>query len=305
MRLGLGRGRNYVAKAPFGEELSASIGIRTADIGYGPDSVRQKFTGYVRDDETNLDFAQARYFSSVQGRFTSPDSFGGELIDPQTLNLYSYVKNNPLKYTDPTGNFIFGPTTPGEQWACRYLCDGGFLTKLKNWATDGGWTGDNKQAEKTRWDRQKKRARFFAEAWTKECKCPFDPSKYSDDQILKMFQNGSFSKTANDPMDPLQILGIVHVAAIVWTGPYDVSDFNDVTKRGATVANQELNANASQFEQKLQLNGYTKGAASDGSPQFTKGNETITIYSQARSTGNPSAQVKINDVVVAKIRLQP
>lgn len=52
-----------------------------------------------------MDFAQARYFSSVQGRFTSPDIFGGRLTNPQTLNLYAYVLNNPLKWADPTGHF--------------------------------------------------------------------------------------------------------------------------------------------------------------------------------------------------------
>jgi hypothetical protein len=50
--------------APFGEELSAGIGIRSAALGYGPDSTRQKFTGHERDNEMGLDFAQARYFSN-------------------------------------------------------------------------------------------------------------------------------------------------------------------------------------------------------------------------------------------------
>jgi hypothetical protein len=45
----------------------------------------------------------ARYYSSVQGRFTSPDFFGGRVVNPQTLNSYTYVRNNPLKYVDPTG----------------------------------------------------------------------------------------------------------------------------------------------------------------------------------------------------------
>jgi hypothetical protein len=38
------------------------------------------------------------------GRFMSPDSFGGHYTDPQTLNLYAYVRNNPLRFTDPTGH---------------------------------------------------------------------------------------------------------------------------------------------------------------------------------------------------------
>jgi RHS repeat-associated protein len=58
---------------PYGEELYAGMGGRTWQQGYVSDSVRQKFTGYEHDAETSLEFAQARYYSSSCGRFTSPD----------------------------------------------------------------------------------------------------------------------------------------------------------------------------------------------------------------------------------------
>jgi RHS repeat-associated protein len=90
---------------PFGEELGAGIGIRSAALGYGADSTRQKFTGYERDDETGLDFAQARYYASVQGRFTSVDPLmaSATVRNPQTWNRYAYVLNNPLALVDPDG----------------------------------------------------------------------------------------------------------------------------------------------------------------------------------------------------------
>jgi RHS repeat-associated protein len=90
---------------PFGEELYTGIGGRSASQGYGPDTVRQKFTGYERDDETGLDYAQARYYSSLIGRFTSPDPLlsSGKPLQPQSWNRYSYVLNNPLKFVDPKG----------------------------------------------------------------------------------------------------------------------------------------------------------------------------------------------------------
>jgi len=56
-----------------------------------------------RDIETGLDFFEARYFGSSHGRFTSPDPLGGHTEDPQTLDRYSYVRNNPERLTDPTG----------------------------------------------------------------------------------------------------------------------------------------------------------------------------------------------------------
>lgn len=66
--------------------------------------VRQ-FTGKERDSETGLDYFGARYFSGAQGRFTSPDEplIDQDPTDPQSWNLYSYVRNNPLRLTDPTG----------------------------------------------------------------------------------------------------------------------------------------------------------------------------------------------------------
>ena len=92
---------------PFGEEVPAGASGRTLGQGYGPhDGVRQKFTCYERDAGTNLDYAQARYYASTQGRFTSMDPLfidAKRLPDPQQLNAYAYARNNPLKYTDPTG----------------------------------------------------------------------------------------------------------------------------------------------------------------------------------------------------------
>ncbi|MCV4784453.1 hypothetical protein OFM36_33960, partial [Escherichia coli] len=55
---------------PYGEEIIALGGRSSADK-YVADDVRQGFTGYERDVEIDLDFAQARYYSPKHGRFTS------------------------------------------------------------------------------------------------------------------------------------------------------------------------------------------------------------------------------------------
>jgi RHS repeat-associated protein len=63
------------------------------------------FTGKERDAESGLDFFGARYYASTMGRFSSPDPIGNSYADisnPQSWNMYAYVLNNPLKYTDPT-----------------------------------------------------------------------------------------------------------------------------------------------------------------------------------------------------------
>ena len=91
---------------PFGEAISVGVGERSSALNYGvSDDVRQKFTGYQKDSETGLDFAEARMYDNRYGRFTAVDPLlaSGKSADPQTFNRYVYVINNPLKFTDPTG----------------------------------------------------------------------------------------------------------------------------------------------------------------------------------------------------------
>jgi RHS repeat-associated protein len=98
---------NVIARhdyAPFGQEIPAGVGGRT-NFWAASDSVNQKFTGYERDAETALDFAQARYMSSGLGRFMSPDpgNAGADFTNPQSWNAYGYVLGNPLGLVDPSG----------------------------------------------------------------------------------------------------------------------------------------------------------------------------------------------------------
>lgn len=60
-----------------------------------------------RDSETGLDYFGARYYSSFHGRFTSVDPGSFVPADPQSWNRYPYTQNNPLKFTDPTGEELY------------------------------------------------------------------------------------------------------------------------------------------------------------------------------------------------------
>ncbi len=72
-----------------------------------------KFAGKERDTESGLDYFGARYYGSTMGRMMSPDpfipfnlkkdKFQAWISNPQTWNLYAYVRNNPTTLTDPTG----------------------------------------------------------------------------------------------------------------------------------------------------------------------------------------------------------
>jgi RHS repeat-associated protein len=99
---------------PFGEEIATSQ--RTQGLGYAGDTVRQKFTGYERDNETDLDYAKARMYKYSHGRFTAPDPLlsSGRVENPQSWNRYTYVLNNPLLYIDPLGLYEWAETAGGS-----------------------------------------------------------------------------------------------------------------------------------------------------------------------------------------------
>ena len=65
----------------------------------------RRFAGQERDSETALGYSGARRYESQTGRFTSPDTPGidQDPFDPQSRNLYTYVRNDPVPYTDPDG----------------------------------------------------------------------------------------------------------------------------------------------------------------------------------------------------------
>ena len=95
-----------------------------------PPNDQEKFATYTRDSATGLDYANQRYYSSIIGRFTRPDPYGGSASvgNPQSWNRYSYVGNDPANnfdpeelayvpngyYNDHSVNSIYGPPM---EWA--------------------------------------------------------------------------------------------------------------------------------------------------------------------------------------------
>ena len=68
-----------------------------------------KFTGKERDSESGLDDFGARYYSSSMARFTAADPHltdSQRMLDPQQLNMYSYARNNPLRFGDEDGEDV-------------------------------------------------------------------------------------------------------------------------------------------------------------------------------------------------------
>ena len=99
---------------PFGDALNCFTPPNSNGTDYTASlaaPTEHHFTGKERDAESGNDYFGARYYASAMGRFMSPDWSAKEepvpyatMDDPQSLNLYSYVRNNPLSRVDADGH---------------------------------------------------------------------------------------------------------------------------------------------------------------------------------------------------------
>jgi len=128
---------------PYGQEMLNPNISQTCSSNY-------KFAGYEYDSETGLYYANARYYNPRLGRFMSPDPLSGDVTDPQSLNSYAYVENDPTNWTDPSGTIrtpwgYWGPG-PAEMegvfanefqlvfpFECDEVCETGFFPGALDW----------------------------------------------------------------------------------------------------------------------------------------------------------------------------
>jgi RHS repeat-associated protein len=110
---------------PFGPEAAGSE----------TDTERLKFTGHERDSSpgtspgSDLDYMHARYYDANAGRFLSVDpGKDWNPAQPQSWNLYAYVRNNPLNLVDPDGRRSDSPRND-----CRGVTSGPCAAAMKNW----------------------------------------------------------------------------------------------------------------------------------------------------------------------------
>jgi RHS repeat-associated protein len=149
-------GGNYVnswASLPFGDNQTA--------LGAGLDATEHHFTGQERDAESGLDHFAARYYQSQTGRWLLPDWSAtpvpvpyAAFTNPQSLNLYTYMGNNPVNALDADGHVEGGgvSTYTAQQgsalWQCVHAAPGNGNTDgcdFGAWGVDDG--GVQPQAE--------------------------------------------------------------------------------------------------------------------------------------------------------------
>ncbi len=150
-----------------------------------------KFTGKERDGESGLDYFGARYLSSITSRWLTPDWSASpepvpyaNLKDPQTLNLFAYVKNNPVSRIDPDGHCDIGKE---HHWGWCI------------WHTLGFYQTKDEQIASARWYERE----FYKQTNTPGNRQP----KLTDDQVVNAYRNGVFSPLSNgDKTDILVML---------------------------------------------------------------------------------------------------
>jgi RHS repeat-associated protein len=117
-----------------------------------------KFSGQYRDTESQMDYFGSRYYANITGRFMSPDWAGkptsvpyAEFGDPQSLNLYSYVRNSPIVRVDagghatlPSDEFMAPPARPGYTWGTAGKCEEELCTETEKELERSFWLGGDK-----------------------------------------------------------------------------------------------------------------------------------------------------------------
>jgi RHS repeat-associated protein len=129
---------------PFGDGASNISGSR--------DSSYDGFAGYWDGATAATNHAPFREYSNLAGRWMSPDPYDGsyDISDPQSLNRYSYVQNNPLTSIDPSGLFryTFGPGGTGVGGGSSGTASGGLYGGVfDDGAGDGGSSNNSAAAQ--------------------------------------------------------------------------------------------------------------------------------------------------------------
>ncbi|WP_059051182.1 RHS repeat-associated core domain-containing protein [Paenibacillus senegalimassiliensis] len=83
-----------------------------------------RYSGEYWDEDTGLQYLRARWYDPATARFMGEDTYQGELTNPLSLNLYTYVLSNPLIYTDPSGQkvwLIHGTFSNNDTWTSDFV----------------------------------------------------------------------------------------------------------------------------------------------------------------------------------------
>jgi RHS repeat-associated protein len=269
-----------------------------------------KFNGKERDTESNLDYFGARHYASALGRFMVPDD--GSDQDPhypQSWNLYSYVRNNPVSNADPNGR------------DCVYMNSGGDGVESIDQSSSSGECGNNGGY----WvNGGVTNVQINSDAGTVDLtgttngadnntSAHYQDSGVSSPSLWQQFLDAR-QRSINDwhqridahqaPPQKSNGLQLLQDINNLMMGMVPASGYKNVTRSGS-ITNIETDLTPDEFGKNLEESGYTKSTSQDGNvTNYSKGTRRYSVYSKSSSTGGPSAQVFENGQTIAKIRLQ-
>ncbi len=204
-----------------------------------------------------------------------------KLENPQTLNLYTYGQNNPLRRTDPDGHCTVDNEEHGFLWCLGHVL---------------GVT-ETKQEEQNYADNQRNRIA--------EKHLALENGQSLDQKYLATLSNADVNtlahQLAGQQMD--QAFAALSIMDLFGGGG------KDITRPGSRYQNTDTGMSQTEFGKKLESEGFTKSTTSDGSAQFSKdgaaGKTEVTMYPKRTSTGDPGGQVKVDGKVTEKLSFKP
>jgi RHS repeat-associated protein len=251
--------------------------------------VRSISTGKERDLETGLDFFGARYMSSAQGRFTSPDPANGiNPFDPQSWNAYTYAGNNPLARVDPDGldwTVCEGNSSQNETNCGTIKNDKDFekYAKSQGWEVKGGnlYDSDGNQLGTAHWtDGATERSNLAGARQIANTASWGEPLL---GVTLAFIQGPGMS--ALGVAGP-EMAGLAIAERGVSAPP---SKYEDVTSPNSR-PNRQTDISRADFEKNLSSSGWSKSTSQDGRVSiYMKDGARYVVRDNAKSTGGPTA----------------
>jgi len=224
-----------------------------------------------------------------------------DFADPQSLNLYTYVRNIPTTHYDADGHCADDGGKHGWLWCAAHAV--GLVS--------------SEQEKKDALHKRAVEARTVLSGMTGLTIDGKTPQQWvqgkTDQQLVDEQQRiGRFLLSKVDLICPASSEGVscgivypvggIGSAAAAEEGA--ATEYTIQTAKSALASDVRTNLTADQFGSSLEANGFVKSVAKDGTTLYSKGNQVYSVYENASSTGGPAANLKVDGKIVTKIRLR-
>ena len=212
---------------PFGQIRIDKIAAPAGAAGPAAFTEQRKFIGQEFDQDTGLNYLNARYYNSALARFISQDpmfwNFNADwLSDPQTQNAYSYARNNPITGSDPSGlTPYFVPGFQAPIFARSQATDSN-ISQVMDWMT--GAFGS--QAQFYGWSQRDNETAISNAAQGLATRVMADIANGSGDGIVDFVGHSEGGRVAGQAEKILKGNGVIARNTIIGGTPIVKSDFD-------------------------------------------------------------------------------